>query len=131
MAQKVNRRVDSESVQGAGTFVVIRKLTLGEAQQVREQAKEAETALKARRRALAEGQSSEDAPKVPDTDDFAMSLDLLTTHLVEWNWSDANEVPFPLPSADPAVMSKLTDDEVLFLVSAIRGQRQEADFRRS
>jgi hypothetical protein len=106
MAQKVNRRVDSESVQGKGTYVVIRKLTLGEAQQVREQAKDG------------------------TIDDFAMSMDLLTTHLVEWNWSDANEVPFPLPSADPAVMSKLTDDEVLFLVSAIRGQRQEADFRK-
>jgi len=106
MAQKTTRRVDSESVQGKGTYVVVRKLTLGEAQTVRDMAKDGAV------------------------DDFAMSLNLLKDHVVEWNWSDAEERPFPLPSADGTILGKLTDDEAMFLVTALRGSLTEAALKR-
>ena len=98
MPQILIERVDSASVQGEGSYVVLKKMTHGE--------------VKAFNREMAAAAKSEN--------EMPLQI-IMLTQVVEWNWSDAEGVAFPLPKDDPSLLERLTEAELLFLTQSIMG----------
>jgi hypothetical protein len=96
------RRHSSDEVQGDGSWVVVVALTVAEMREFRKRGEE-------------EG-----------FDAFELGVEVLQTHVREWNWVDDDGQPFPQPKDDPSVIDLLTDDEVAFLSSLIQGSEAEA-----
>jgi len=89
--RKSTNRIESEEVQGEGSYVIFRSLLVEEVRKAR---------------------------GIKDDDDtFELGMDNITNHIVEWNWVDEDGEPLPLPSDDPGIMDKLTVDEVNFLAN--------------
>jgi len=98
MPQILIERVDSASVQGEGSYVVLKKMTHGE--------------VKAFNAEMAEAAKFENE----------MPLQIvIRTQVVEWNWSDQDGIPFPLPKDEPEILERLTEAELLFLTQSIMG----------
>ena len=113
-------RVDSAEVQGEGSFVVVRKLGYAQRQTAN--------------RMMAEACGGTLPQKIEDADiaitseflagNDAFTRELLMANVVAWNWVDDAGQPLPLPSADPAVIEDLTEEEVTFLVEGDPGRRE-------
>lgn len=99
MAPKRRRvqRHASNDVQGEGSWVITATLNVAEMRKYRKRAKE------------------------EDFDAFEMGIDVLKTHVYEWNWVDDDDKLLPQPGDDPEVIDLLTDDEVEFLSVCIQG----------
>lgn len=118
-------RVDSAEVQGDGSYVVVRKLRYAQRQQA------------TRMMAAAFGGTLPQKLEGADitlTSDFlagndAYTRDLLTANVIEWNWVDDTGKGLPLPSTEPGVIERLTDDEVNFLARAIQGGQTPAEVK--
>ena len=95
------KRVQTKDIQGEGTYVVVRALTWGEQKAFRREA---------------EARVDPDEQLIEAT---------LASRVIEWNWSDENEVPLPLPKDDPTVLDRLTDEELTCLTRAIFGTAKE------
>jgi hypothetical protein len=124
MAQRQGTvRVDADDVQGAGSFVVVRKLGYAQRQMAN--------------RMMAEAFGGTLPQKVEGTDlaittEFLAGNDaytraLLTENVVAWNWVDDAGQPLALPCADPGVIDGLTEEEVTFLTKAIQGSATSAE----
>jgi len=98
MPQILIDRVDSASVQGEGSYVLLKKMTHGE--------------VKTFNRAMAAAAKSEDETPLQI---------IIRTQVMEWNWSDAEGVAFPLPKDEPEILERLTEAELLFLTQSIMG----------
>lgn len=94
------KRVASESVQGEGSWVSVKALTLGESKQIAAEATAGEGDTVAQ---------------------LALATRLIQQRVLAWTWVDDEGNDLPLPSADPNVVDLLTTDEVLFLGRAING----------
>lgn len=94
------KRVASDSVQGAGSWVEVKGLTLGESKRIAQETAEAgdDTAVQ-----------------------VALTERLIRDHLLNWSWVDDDGDPLPLPADDPSVMDLLTVEEITFLGGAISG----------
>ena len=99
--RKSTKRINSESVQGEGSYVILKKLTVGMWKAMRTRADQ------------------------KDADNFAIDLDTIRDHVVEWNWVDDDGNPWSVPSEDEAVLEMLTIDEKSFLVGALFGSEEE------
>lgn len=93
--RRVQKRFDTKEVQGEGSYVILSSLRVSER---RRYAKDAEE----------EGFSA-----------LEWSIDLLTKHVVEWNWVDEDDNPLPLPKDDPKVIDDLTDPEAELLATLL------------
>jgi len=91
------RRHASNDVQGEGSWVIVAALTVAEMREFRKRAEE------------------------KGFDAFELGVDVLRTHVYEWNWVDDDGKPFPQPKDDPSVIDLLTDEEVEFLSGCIQG----------
>ena len=91
---KVQRKVDSDEVQGEGSFVVLHAATLGEV-------------IRAQK---AEGGA---------VDSMEFGVALLKRLVVDWNWVDDEDKPLPKPKDDPDVIDGLPLQELTFLVGAL------------
>lgn len=110
-------RVDAAEVQGDGAFVVVRKLGYAQRQ--------------AANRMMAEAcggklpQRQEDADITLSSEflagNDAYTRKLLMENVVAWDWVNDDGEKLPLPSANPAVIEDLTEEEVTFLTKAIQG----------
>ena len=98
MPQILIDRVDSASVQGEGSYVLLKKMTHGE--------------VKTFNRAMSEAAATEDEEPLRIA---------IRTQVIGWNWSDAEGVAFPLPKDDPLLLDRLTEVELLFLTQSIMG----------
>lgn len=96
------KTIDSSAVQGEGSYVVIKRMTYGEARAARDLARRAE--------------KDKDEDAVADA-----GQDMIANHLMTWNWVDDEGNPLPLPRDDRGVFDRLTDEEVLFLGQALNG----------
>ena len=92
----------SNDVQGEGSWVITAALTVAEMRDFRKRADE------------------------EDFDAFELGVEVLRTHVYEWNWVDDDDVPLPQPKDAPEVIDLLTDDEVEFLSGHIQGSEAEA-----
>lgn len=94
------KRVASEAVQGEGSWVSVKALTLGESKQI-----------------AAEVEAAADNQAVR----IALTERLIQDRVVAWTWVDDEGNDLPLPKDSPDVVDMLTTDEVLFLGRAING----------
>jgi len=95
-------RVDSSEVQGEGSFVVLRKPKW----------------KGMRREGMSAFQAAGGEDKAGEAG-LAMMDALLPGMIMDWNWTDEDGNPLPLPSKDPTVLDDLEIDEALWLVGQI------------
>ncbi len=91
---RIPKQYDSESVQGPGSYVVMWRRT-------HKQAKE---------------QRTEDGI----TDEKLEAM--LAEAIVDWNWTDENGRPLPLPKEDHTVFEDMPENELAFLLRVFLGQ---------
>lgn len=84
-------RVDCDPVQGADSYVVLRRLTVGEIDELQRQRTREHWS------------------------DGTYSKQIIARRIVEWNWVDFDGAPLPQPKDNPSVIDQLTEDEVHFL----------------
>lgn len=106
MARQATRKVQSGTVQGSGSYVVVRKITW-------EQQKELDE------KRLSMQQDASQMTREQRETFYADMEELLSTQIVEWNWADENGKALPLPSEDASVWDDMTDDEMEFLMSCL------------
>lgn len=102
------RRVASEAVQGEDSYIIVRKMTVGE--HTRHLALVADA-----QQAQADG----DSQRITAIESEMTGL--LASCVRGWNWVDDDDEPLPSPAEDEDVLQALTLDEVEFIVNAIRG----------
>ena len=95
MARKLTHRHDSKAVQGEGTWVELRKLTMGEMKRI--------------------GQDVDAEGNIP------FSERKIRECVTAWNWTDEDGNALPIPSEDEAVLDALTSDEFDYLCKCIVG----------
>ena len=96
------RRVPSDEVQGEGSWVEVAELTVKEVRAMKKQS------------------------KADDFDDLEASIDLLKTHVRNWNWVDADGADLPTPKAEPDIIEELMIIETNFLAGALLGEDTES-----
>jgi hypothetical protein len=118
--QRLIVTVDASEVQGEGTWVKVRKVDFGEKRRF--------MALAQRMRV--QGAAQETAQTLED-DALKPMAALVARGVLEWNWTDAEGDPLPLPrEADgDAAIDHLLEEEVTFLAGHILGTRPEAQGR--
>jgi len=114
------RRVDTEELQGEGSFVVVSAVKTKEIKKTRKLSLEAEQAQKAVNKLRKAG--DEDIEDVESFDGFQAGLDMIQRHLVDWNWVDDDDVPLPKPKDHPEVVDELSTDEVTYLADLLTGE---------
>lgn len=87
-------KVDSEEVQGEGSFVIVRRMTWDDAEYL----------------------FSEENT---ETDQRAIAAEFLPKLIVDWDWVDDNDNPLPKPKEDPSVIKRLPLAELNFLLRAV------------
>ena len=102
--RKSTKRISSEAVQGEGSYVVLKKLTVGMWKELRTQA---------------------NSPDADSTTHMNIDLETIRDHVVEWNWVGDDGEPWPVPSQDESVLETLTIDEKSFLIGALFGSEEE------
>ena len=100
-------RVDTSEVQGDESFVVLRKLKVGEVENLHKR---------------------RDREKWSD---FKFGKVVMATRILEWNWVDDGGDPLPQPSEDLKVMDQLTEDESNFLAKLQMEEMDEAATKNS
>ena len=88
-------KLNTESVQGEGSFAIIRRVNVKEQRQIMEMVDN--EAISA----------------------FDLGCHLLKQNVLEWNWVDDDDQPLPNPKDDTEVIELLTDDEIKILGEAI------------
>ena len=53
---------------------------------------------------------------------FHQLCDQLARRVIEWNWTDWDGEPMDQPHKRPDVIAQLTEDEVLWLLTAVQGE---------
>ena len=94
-------RHKSDKVQGEGSWVCVAQLTVGE--------------MRKARQAAAEG-----------GDAFELGVEMLKSHIIEWNWVDDEGNPFLQVPDSPDVVDELIDTEISFLGVRITGSATTA-----
>ena len=100
--QQRHVKVASDEVQGPGSFVTVRRMTVGETKEIM------------RRTAGTE----------PGLDTYSDNTAWVAERVVEWNWTDAEGNALPYPKNEPGVVDKLTNEELAFLNQAIVGRSE-------
>lgn len=125
--RKTTKRVDSEEVQGEGSYVVLRRLTVEEtaermdlidAREIAERKAEAGEKLTGGERELIDE---------PSGARYRETIRYYGDHIIAWDWADENENPLPLPSDDASVVDGLTNDEAAFLARVLAGGSEEEE----
>lgn len=96
--------VPSDTVQGEGSWVKLRKLTVGEAKTL---ARTAETLNGGGEVAI------------------QMTGEILASHIVGWDWVGTEGEPLPLPKDKPEIIDELTGEELNFLALALVGDQKK------
>lgn len=95
--------ITSPDIQGDGSWIKIRPLTHAQARE-----------LENLKFAYAKDPVGFDLSAVRQQGD-----DLLVDHLVEWNWTDEDGAPLPLPKDDPTVIERMLERELDFIGTEI------------
>jgi len=123
-------RVMTPEVQGDDSFVVVQKLTVGEAREV---LRDGQLRTKAARKQMqAAGDDEQDrrmTQEIIDADAAMENIDWAVRrfagHIKEWNWVDDDGQPLPQIKDDPTVIDLLSMDEMQSLSKAM-GASEEA-----
>lgn len=102
MAHRKNKsviRVNSEEVQGEGSFVLVKRMTWDDAEIL-----------------LADGEGK---------DQREVAKEFLPRLILDWDWVDDNDQPLPKPREDPEVIKRLLLPELNFLLRAVEVIRED------
>lgn len=99
--RKPNRRIPTDEVQGEGSYFVLRPYLWGEFESLQKQ---------------------RDAGTL-DQDEHTRHV--LALQIADWNWTDGEDQPLPLPKNDLTVFDRLTGEEMIFLMDSVNAVRQE------
>ena len=120
MAQRLGTvRVPSETVQGEGSFVVVRKIGYTQRTTASKMLAQACGGVVPTNKAAIEDKFSATSDFLMANDEFTQQL--LVENVVAWNWVDDDGQALPLPREDVGTIRRLTDEEVTFLAQAIQG----------
>jgi len=75
---------------------------------------------------VAEMRELRKARKAKDADLFELGVDIMKTHVKEWNWVDDDGEPMVQPKDDPSIIDDLSDPESTFLSECIQGSEPDA-----
>lgn len=115
MAQRQReRKVNSEIVQGAHSFVLIRRITLDEAKLFREDAKK----VFVNDDTLSEEENDVLRRAFEDEKEH-QARELISKYIIKWDWVDDEGNAMPQPFNNPSAFEKLTDLEWAFLQGAL------------
>ena len=95
-------RFPSDEIQGKGSWALVARLTVAEM------------------RAIRKARAAEDA------DLFELGVEVLKTHIKEWNWVDDDGEPMPQPKDNHDIIDSLSDSESTFLTECIQGSESDA-----
>ena len=98
MAKRLHRQyrvIDSAPVQGDGSFVKVKNMTLSELMDY----------------GKANGKKS-------DLDPSQMGLAILDQMIVDWNWVDDDDRPLPIPAENPGTIAALPFQEANWLLES-------------
>ena len=104
MRQVKIRRIPTENLQGPESYVVVRSPKWG-----------------LLRKAQKESKASDAAAGI------TFAEEIIVKSVLEWNWTDDNGDPLPLPKDEPSVLEDLDAEEVAFLVEKITGAFSEGN----
>jgi len=90
---------ETPDLQGEGSYVKMTLVKVGEVRKLRSREKTEE-----------------------DFNSFEEGLELLSAHIVEWNWVDDEGEPLPSPLNNSEVLDMLTDEEATHLVQLLMGE---------
>ncbi len=111
MAKRQNvQRIDSEVVQGKGSYVEIKRPTHGERKALLAQSGKYLGRVSDDGTFNTDGLSQDD---LIELNDFGIAL--LTQMIIGWDWVDDDDEPLPQPKDNPEVFDLLTDQELAFL----------------
>ena len=121
-------KVFTESVQGDDSYVIVRKLTVGEAREVlRDRQRRNKSAMK---RMSEAGQDREMTKEMIDgetaDENMTWAINRFKDHIREWNWVDDDGKPLPQIKDDPSVVDVLNLDEMRVLSNALGASEDEA-----
>lgn len=126
MPQRITvRRVPTSEVQGEGSWVEVRAVTVGDIMNVYERQEEQSKAtyrlgsFLARVFALFKRKTTSRSQIYRD---FCYGI---IKQVSAWNWVDADGNPLPQPTESPRVVELLTDPEVVCLMQAVYGSGDE------
>ena len=127
-------KVATEEVQGAGSYVIVRKLTVGEAMEVLQ---DGQAHAKAARQQMVEaGEDELDRRMVQEMIDSEVAVGNMRwairrfrDHIREWDWSDDDGAPMPLPKDDDDVANLLTMEEMQALSEAMSPSKANAEVK--
>ncbi len=99
-------RVKTPELQGEGSYVVMAAMKVREIREYRKQAQEKKL-------------NEETGEMEPTFDAFEGGVDMLKTHVLEWNWVDDHGNPLDQVPANEDVINELTNDESEFLATIL------------
>jgi len=103
MPERLNtKRVATDSVQGAESYVTLRRATSDESRELYKAIRKTDTP------------ESEEAA-------YQAQVAFVQKHIVGWNWVWEDGLPMPSPKDDPTVIGKLSDQELKAIVDALLG----------
>jgi len=109
--------IPSVELQGEGSWVKLRKLTVGESKSLVRSIKTADLQNVTDMKTL---QSMGDVEVI-----LEISASTLASLILAWNWVDTEGNPLPLPKDKPEVLDELTTEEQQFLFEAISGKAKK------
>jgi len=101
--QQRHVKVGSAEVQGEGTYVVVRRVTVAETKEIMRSTTDREAGLET----------------------YCENTEWVAARILEWNWTDEAGNPLPYPKNDPGVIDRLTNEELQFLNQAILGRSEQ------
>lgn len=102
-------RINTEAVQGEGSYLVMRRPTYGEQK----------------------GWAKLDFASEDSDVRFKASDTIMAALVMEWNWVDDADKPLPLPSVDQSVLDRLTDAEFAVLTRTFAAMLPNAEAQKN
>jgi len=117
------RTFDTSDVQGDGSWIKLRPMTLGEVLSLQGDAEEQRGFLYRLGRFLGRL-----LRKRPSPSQLArQNMTTVIRYVRGWNWVDDEGNPMPLPSDDPRVLDRLTMAEMQCITDCVNGARQSEE----
>lgn len=124
MPQRANvRTFDSTDVQGEGSYITLRPMTLGEMLALQQEAAERQTFWYRLGRFF--GRLLQRRPSPVEL--ARRNMTRIIQYVCGWNWVDDEGQPLPLPGDDGRVLDRLTLPEMQFITACVNGERQSEE----
>ena len=124
MAKRINTlRFDTSDVQGEGSYIIVRSMTMGEVVDFQRRAIRDRQPLPKFRRWIDRVFRSSRTASERGRSDAIRTLSFVRG----WNWVGDDGEPLPLPADDPNVIDRLVIEELTCIANCVNGRRQSEE----